>query len=142
MSDLTTGQASMTSSRPYLIRAMYEWIIDNGMTPHLLVFADDEQVIVPREHVDDGKIVLNISPTAVKNLDLGNEVISFSGRFSGQKMDIYVPVSCAVAIYTRENGKGMVFSPDEEPTPPPSGKKDDQAGEDKQSKSGHLRVVK
>lgn len=131
----------MTSSRPYLIRAMYEWIVDNDMTPHLLVFAEDDRVVVPREHVDDGKIVLNISPTAVHELALGNEAISFSGRFSGQKMDIYVPISCAVAIYTRENGKGMVFSPDEDP-PPPSGSDQNEDSSEKPSRGGHLRVVK
>lgn len=140
MSEITEA-VSMTSSRPYLIRAMYDWIVDNDMTPHLLVFAEDENVLVPREHVDDGKIVLNISPAAVRDLVMGNDAVTFSGRFGGKGMDIYVPISCAVAIYTRENGKGMVFSPDEESTPPPSGDRDDSSAE-KLSKSSHLRVVK
>ncbi len=133
-------EVSMTSSRPYLIRAIYEWIVDNGMTPHLLVFADDEDVVVPTQYVDEGKIVLNISPAAVRGLVLGNEAITFSGRFGGKPMEVYVPVSCAVAIYTRENGKGMVFSPDDQPSPEPPAS--DEGGADKSTKSSHLRVVK
>ena len=113
----------MTSSRPYLLRAMYEWIVDNGLTPHILVFADEEGVVVPKEYVEGGKIVLNINPSAVRGLVIGNEEITFSGRFSGQPMDIVVPVRSTVAIYARENGKGMVFSPEdgESPTDPDSG---------------------
>ena len=113
----------MTSSRPYLLRAMYEWIVDNGLTPHILVFADEEGVIVPQEYVEGGKIVLNINPSAVRGLVIGNEEITFSGRFSGKPMDIVVPVRSAVAIYARENGKGMVFSPEDgdSPTDPDNG---------------------
>jgi len=101
---------SMTSSRPYLIRAIYEWIIDNEMTPYLLVNDNHADIVVPREFIEDGKIVLNISPSAVQNLKLGNEDIIFSARFSGQPMQVYVPLECASALYAKENGQGMVFS--------------------------------
>ena len=133
---------TMTSSRPYLIRAMYEWMVDNRMTPHLLVFADQPGVVVPQEHVDEGKIVLNISPTAVRDLILGNEEITFSGRFSGRPMNIIVPVQCAVGIYTRENGKGMVFSPEEESPDPDGTSTSEKESANKPSNRPSLRVVK
>ncbi len=133
---------SMTSSRPYLIRAMYEWMVDNRMTPHLLVFADQAGVIVPQEYVDEGKIVLNISPSAVRDLVLGNEEITFSGRFSGKPMSIVVPVQCAVGIYTRENGKGMVFSPEDESPDPNDTPTSEKGSANKQASRPNLRVVK
>jgi stringent starvation protein B len=107
----------MTSSRPYLIRAIYEWIVDNGMTPHILVDATGEEVQVPRQHVDAGKIVLNIAPMAVQALTLGNERVSFRARFDGAAIQVNVPVRQVLAIYTRENGQGMMFG-DEEGHPP------------------------
>lgn len=107
----------MTSSRPYLIRALYEWIVDNGMTPHILVDATGEEVQVPRQHVEAGKIVLNIGPRAVQGLTLGNEQVSFRARFDGSPMQVMVPVRRVLAIYTRENGQGMMFG-DEEGQPP------------------------
>ena len=103
----------MSSNRPYLIRALYEWLVDNGLTPHLLVEADQHDVVIPREYVSDGRIVLNISPTAVKQLELGNEMISFNARFSGKPMDVLIPPPAVLGIYARENGRGMLF-PDEE----------------------------
>ena len=134
--------ATMTSSRPYLIRAMYEWMVDNQMTPHLLVFADQPGVIVPQEHVGEGKIVLNISPSAVRNLLVGNEEITFSGRFSGRPMNIVVPVQCAVGIYTRENGKGMVFSPEDEVPDPDGRSTSDKNSANTSANRPSLRVVK
>ncbi len=134
--------ATMTSSRPYLIRAMYEWMVDNQMTPHLLVFADQPGVIVPQEHVDEGKIVLNISPSAVRDLLVGNEEITFSGRFSGRPMNIVVPVQCAVGIYTRENGKGMVFSPEDEVPDPDGRSTSDKSSANTSANRPSLRVVK
>ncbi len=134
----------MTPSRPYLIRAMYEWMLDNGMTPHLVVLADYPGVSVPMQFVKDGKIVLNISPAAVRNLLLGNEEITFTARFNGQSMNIVVPVLGAIAIYTRENGKGMVFTP-EEHTPPPQGSGSgatQKAAADKPKSRPSLKVVK
>ncbi len=112
----------MTSTRPYLLRAIYAWIIDNGLTPYLLVSADKEGVIVPRQYVSDGKIVLNISPTAAHNLFLeDNDWLSFSARFSGHLFSVSVPMQAILAIYAKENGKGMFFQPEEgdDNTPPP-----------------------
>ncbi len=108
----------MTSSRPYLIRALYEWIVDNDQTPHLLVDAQQEGVHVPSQHVQDGKIILNVAPEAVRDLLLGNDSIDFNARFNGQPTDLSFPISAVLAIYARENGQGMVFSDDEGDTPP------------------------
>ncbi len=110
----------MNSSRPYLLRAFYEWIVDNNATPYLVVNADFPQVSVPREYVDNGRIVLNISPGAVRNLLLANDHVEFNARFAGVPHDIYVPMKAVSAIYAKENGRGMVFKDDEEDdTPPP-----------------------
>ncbi len=106
-----------TSTRPYLIRALYEWCTDNGFTPYLAV-AVDETVQVPREYVKDGEIVLNISFDATSSLKLGNDFIEFKGRFAGTARDIMVPINQVIAIYARENGQGMAF-----PLGPPGGVK-------------------
>jgi stringent starvation protein B len=111
----------MNSSRPYLIRALYEWIVDNDMTPYILVNAMDESVRVPEQFIEDGKIVLNISPSATQGLILGNQLIEFSARFSGAEMLVSVPSMAVLAIYARENGQGMMFAEEEgggdEPSP-------------------------
>jgi stringent starvation protein B len=111
----------MTSTRPYLLRAIYAWITDNGLTPYLLVNAEAEGVVVPRQYVNDGKIVLNISLTAVQHLFLeDNDWISFKARFSGHLFAVSVPMQAVLAIYTKENGKGMFFDAEEnDNTPPP-----------------------
>jgi len=96
------------STRPYLIRALYEWCTDNGFTPFVAVLVD-ESVRVPQEYVKDGEIVLNISFDATSALKLGNEFIEFKGRFGGVARDILVPVDRVLAIYARENGQGMAF---------------------------------
>jgi len=129
----------MTSSRPYLIRALQEWVLDNGMTPHILVDAESEGVQVPRQFVENGKIVLNISPESVVHLELGNETISFNARFSGQPMDVFIPISAVIALYARENGQGMVFADDGGGDEPPPG---GDEGEGKADRGSHLRVVK
>ena len=108
----------MTPSRPYIMRALYEWIVDNDCTPYVLVDAAVSDVMVPQQFVKDGQIVLNISPGAVMDLNIGNDAMAFNGRFGGVATDIYVPISAVVGIYARENGQGMVFEP-EESTPPP-----------------------
>ena len=97
-----------TSTRPYLVRALYEWCTDNGLTPYVAVSVD-ETVQVPREYVKNNEIVLNISFDATSSLTMGNEFIEFKGRFGGVARDIYVPVDRVVAIYARENGQGMAF---------------------------------
>ncbi|MGO0308061.1 ClpXP protease specificity-enhancing factor [Endozoicomonas acroporae] len=139
---------TMTSSRSYIARALYEWILDNDCTPYILVDAYRRGVEVPQEFVKDGQIVLNISPTAVRALNIGNDYIMFDGRFGGRALTITVPVPALMAIYAQENGQGMVFEaepldeqeeaeevqaevPDEEPPPPP-----------KKPGRPHLKVVK
>lgn len=97
-----------TSTRPYLIRALYEWCTDNGFTPYVAVLVD-ESVQVPREYVKDGEIVLNISFDATSALKLGNDFIEFKARFAGTAREIQVPISRVIAIYARENGQGMAF---------------------------------
>jgi stringent starvation protein B len=97
-----------SSTRPYLIRALYEWCTDNGLTPYVAVQVDDA-VQVPREYVKDGEIVLNISFDATSGLELGNEYVAFSARFAGKARDIMIPVDHVIAIYARENGQGMAF---------------------------------
>src|SRR5690606_36106679 len=112
---------SMSSSRPYIIRALYEWIVDNKCTPYMLVDALGEGVSVPQGFVNkDGKIVLNVSPSAVRDLQLGNDSISFNARFGGVPTDIFVPCSAVLGIYTRENGQGMIFEPETPREPPPN----------------------
>ncbi len=99
----------MTSNRPYLVRAFYEWLVDNGLTPYLLVDVADSEVVVPQQYVEEGRITLNIGPSAVRNLELGNEYISFNARFSGKPMDVLFPVASVLGIYAQENGSGMLF---------------------------------
>lgn len=104
----------MTSSRPYLIRAMYQWIVDNGMTPHLLAKASVAGCKVPVRYIQENKIVLNIAPMAVGGLVLGDDAISFGARFNGVSESIQVPINAVEAIYARENGQGMMFTDDDE----------------------------
>ena len=112
----------MTHLKPYLIRAIYEWILDNEFTPHLLVDANHLDAMVPEQFVQDGQIVLNVRPAAIDALSLGNEAIEFNTRFNGKSTYIYVPIGAVMAIYAKENGKGMVFeveeSENDEPPPP------------------------
>jgi stringent starvation protein B len=115
----------MTSLKPYLIRSIYEWIIDNHLTPHLLVDAENSHAILPQQFIEDGKIVLNIRPEAIQGLSLGNEEIQFNARFSGKPMHIVTPIAAVMAIYAKENGKGMIFDQEDEEsdnTPPPESK--------------------
>lgn len=102
----------MTSNKPYLIRALYEWICDNNLTPYIVINASEPTVKVPTQYVEDGKIVLNISPTAAHALKISNEDIDFMARFSGAAMHVYAPVRAVLAIYARENGRGMIFNPE------------------------------
>lgn len=105
----------MLSSRPYLLRALNEWIVDSGLTPHLLIDADNPQVEVPASARQDGKVVLNISPSAVRDLLMDDALVTFVARFGGVSRAISVPTSAVQAIYARENGQGMMF-PDEDET--------------------------
>lgn len=126
MSD-ETPVAAVSSQRPYLLRAIHEWISDNGMTPHLLVNADFPGVHVPPGTAKDGKVVLNIAERAVGQLSLGNEYITFGARFGGVAHEVFVPVAAVLAIYSRETGQGMALpeeSGDDDATasPAPVGK--------------------
>ena len=130
----------LSPTKPYLIRAFYEWIVDNDLTPHLLVDTEVDGVQVPPEFVVEGQIVLNISTSAVKTLELGNEWIFFNARFGGVPQDIHVPMIAVKAIYAQENGKGMVFADEEIEPPPPSSPttEDEKSG----AKKPALRIVK
>ncbi|MFF7706990.1 ClpXP protease specificity-enhancing factor [Pseudomonas sp. NPDC007930] len=99
----------MNSSRPYLVRALYEWIVDNDCTPHMLVNAEHKAVQIPPGYASDGQIVLNVSPTAVRHLHMDNEAVSFEGSFGGNAYSLYVPITAIMGVYARENGQGMVF---------------------------------
>lgn len=143
MSDASTPR--MTSHRPYLLRALWEWIVDNGMTPHLLVDAGKPGVRVPPHTIKDGKVVLNIADRAVAKLELGNDAVTFTARFGGVSHPVTVPMPAVLAIYARETGQGMALpedagqsGPDDEPPPQPDTPPDDTAV----PKRGHLRVVK
>ena len=107
------------STRPYLIRALYEWCTDHALTPYIAVLADDT-VQVPREYVQNGEIVLNISFDATSGLKLGNDFVEFKARFGGKPRDILVPVRRVIAIYARENGQGMAFPLDDDVEVQPS----------------------
>lgn len=139
---------TMTSNRPYLIRAMYEWINDNGMTPHLVVDAAHPDLRVPPQAVRDGKVVLNIAARAVAGLELGDAVIRFQARFAGVSQSVMLPIGAVQAIYALESGQGMMLPDDgalasssqepatpSEPSPP-----DDSGGGPR--KGSHLRIIK
>ena len=118
---MSKGMSGMTPNRPYLLRAMHEWIVDNGLTPQIVVDAEHEQVRVPASCAQDGKVVLNISAAAVRGLRLGNEWVEFSARFGGAPYDVAVPVHAVLAIMARENGVGMSFPEQPCDEPPPAG---------------------
>lgn len=130
----------MNSSKPYLLRALYEWIVDNDCTPHLVVSTEQEGVRVPPGLAKDGSIVLNVAPSAIRNLLMDDLHVSFDARFGGQPFAVLVPVSAVSGIYARENGEGMAFEVGAEPSPPhdPS----PPAPEPPASPRPSLRVVK
>ena len=129
---MSEQELNVTPTRPYLARAIYEWICDNQLTPHLLVDATQKNTIVPVQFVKDGQIVLNAAPHAVHQFHMDNEVITFSARFGGVSQNLYIPFSALMGIYARENGQGLFFDPTEydhiqqqsqpEPTPPKKSK--------------------
>jgi stringent starvation protein B len=141
----------MSSNRPYLLRAIYDWVTDNGLTPYVLVDATRPGVEVPPQAIKDGQVVLNLAMQAVAELELGNDRISFKARFSGVGRDVFIPVSAVLAIYAQENGQGMMFPEDADPPPPDDGDVEgvpqdaESTGEqaDKPRKGApHLRVIK
>ena len=122
-----------TPKRPYLLRAINEWILDNLMTPHILVDTMADNVKVPKQFIENGRIVLNISPNAVKDLSIGNDLLLCSARFGGKSCDISVPIRNVLAIYAKENGMGIVF-PEDEIGPDPAS--------NPLEKAPHLKLVK
>jgi stringent starvation protein B len=129
----------MTSNRPYLLRALYQWITDNNMTPHILVDAGIAGVNVPEHAIQKGKVILNIDQAAVRELDMGNDWLTFNARFSGRQHHVSVPVEAVLAIYSKENGQGMMFAQDDDPSAPDD---DESGGGPKAIKRPHLKVVK
>lgn len=117
---------------------MHEWMLDNGFTPHLVVDAKREGVRVPEAHVKDGKIVLNVSPTATHALSLGNDAVTFEARFGGVSQQLVVPVTAVLGIYARETGQGMIFGEDDKPEAGPSG--DEPPPPSPPSKTGNRRA--
>lgn len=129
----------MTPLKPYLVRSLYEWILENGMTPYLLVDANYEGVIVPTAYVSDERIILNTSPSAVQNWVLDNEAVSFSARFSGHSENLFVPINAILATYAKENGKGMMFDDRFEDDIPPE---PNNEPERRMTKKPVLKIVK
>lgn len=123
------------STKPYLLRAIYEWAIDHGMTPQVLVDAGVEEVVVPRDSIKDGRIVLTIHPRSVQGLQMGNEYLLFSARFVGKPFEVRIPVAAVAAIYCRENSRGIVFHGE-------AGDGDDGAKKPAESVAPHLKLVK
>ncbi|WP_411834285.1 ClpXP protease specificity-enhancing factor [Pseudoxanthomonas mexicana] len=145
----TDSVPRMTSHRPYLLRALAEWIADNGMTPHLLVDATHAGVQVPASAVKEGKVVLNIAERAVVRLQIDNHAVSFTARFGGVSHPVMVPIAAVLAIYARETGQGMALPEDVGPTAGPDDDGDppspEAPGPDDAPPPGkrpHLRVVK
>ncbi len=150
----------MTPNRPYLLRALFDWICDNNCTPYLLVDATLEDVEVPAEHVNGGRIVLNASGSAVANFDISDKQISFNTRFSGRDTWINVPMAAVLAIYAKETQEGMTFAPSDypdrkqraeyaqigaDPSVASSDETDESAevvGASQEPKTNHLKVVK
>lgn len=137
-------QKPLTSRRPYLIRALHEWMTDNHQTPHLVVDALSEGVDVPKAYVRDGRIILNVSWTATQGLKLGNDWIEFSARFGGTPAHLRIPARAVLGIYARETGQGMIFQDEGDVDPPPPAPTPPEpappAGDD--ARRARFRVVK
>ena len=110
---MSDDSIATTPTRPYMVRALYQWIEDNALTPYLMVDATADNVQIPREHVQDGRIVLNIASRATGNMTMANEYINFSARFGGVSQEIWVPLQAVIGIYAKENSQGMFFDANE-----------------------------
>ena len=133
----------MTPSRPYFVRAVYEWILDNNLTPYMLVNAGYPNAQVPVEYIRDGRIILNLTPSAIRNLHMGNDQVEFSARFGGQARNLSVPIGAILGVYAKENGKGMFF--DEHEIPPPDstgGGSSEESTRPKPAGKPSLKVIK
>jgi stringent starvation protein B len=145
------SKEQLSSSKPYLIRALHEWIVDNGLTPYLMVNAEEPGTRVPRQFVKEGQIILNTSPSAVSHLQMTNSFVQFSASFGGTPFEVLMPIASILAIYARENGQGMFFGDDtpggngSDDTPPPaeaSPAATDKSEADTNKKAPFLKVVK
>ena len=135
--------SGMTSNKPYFVRALYEWILDNDCTPYVVAAVAYPGVEVPLEFAADGQVTLSMSPSAVRNLAMENEYLSFSARFSGVPRDLFIPIESIMAIYAKENGQGMAFDVTMPPDDPEGGRKEGATTESKPvEKKSHLKVVK
>ena len=133
----------MNSLKPYLLRAVYDWCVDNDLTPYLLANADADDVVVPRQSVQEGRIILNLNPQAVHNLALGDNKVEFNARFGGKPLLVRSPIKAVLAIYARENGQGMVFDENEGEDPLPPQPTSTEPTESKPARSRPvLKVVK
>ncbi len=132
----------MTPSKPYLIRGLYEWLLDNEVTPYVLVDATSDAVHTPKGIATDGKVVLNLSPSAIQQLEMNNEYLSFSARFSGVAQNVFCPMSSVLAIYARENGEGMMFASDAEQARVDTDEKTDTDAPDGKPNKPGLKIVK
>lgn len=130
-----------TSNKPYLLRAIYEWVLDNDATPHVLISAIDSRVDVPQQFVEDDKIILNISPSAANNMLIDDDGISFSARFGGKPFTIYSPMGSVLALYASETGEGMSFEEEVQDDTPPDGP-DDQPPNPKSVPDSNVRSLK
>ena len=131
----------MTTSKPYLIRGLYQWLLDNQVTPYILADTSSDDVLVPRGVANDGKVVLNLAPSAIQDLQMTNDYLSFSARFNGVAQDVYCPMPSILAIYARENVEGMMFSAEPEGSQSPDTEALENGQPKKPSKPG-LKVVK
>ena len=143
---MSDSNIQMTSNKPYLVRAFYQWIVDNQLTPYLMVNATMPGVKVPPHAVQEGQVILNINPSAVSSLIMDNDVVSFSARFNGVAEHLYIPSEAVMAIYARENGQGMMFSEFEpyevDDTLEESDASEDDSPDDEPPKPPFLKVVK
>lgn len=123
----------MKELKPYLIKAINEWVNDNALTPYLMVDAEVPNTIVPTDFITEGKIILNLRPSAINNLTIGNDSLSFDASFNGQSMNVFVPITAVIGIYAKENGKGMFFDPSED---------NDNKPQEPPKNTSPLRIVK
>ena len=134
--------SKVISQKPYLLRAMHEWMSDNGQTPHIVVDVSKAGVDLSQRHVRDGKIVLNISYPATDNLQLGNDQITFDARFDGAPQHVQIPIPAVLAIYARESSQGMAFSDEAAPAEDDQSLFDEKNDEPARPGKSHLRVIK
>ena len=142
MAQRKPGDGNAVSRRPYLLRAMHEWISDSGNTPHVIVDALHAGVEVPAAYIKDGKIVLNLSMTATQRLQLKNDGIEFDARFAGVAHHVRVPMAAVLGVYARETGEGMIFSEAETEPPPPNPAPERPQSSTQDARRAKLTVVK